>query len=122
MRKIRVKELEEGMVLACDVVDSVGRTLLNRGDTLRVAFVPKLESWGITELMVEGSAEEEIEKLKAESTISPEEIEADIQASLDRRFARVADEPHMEDIKLLAKKYLMRHALTNTGWRGPIRW
>ncbi len=122
MRKIRVKEIEEGMVLAQNIEDSVGRTLLNRGDTLRQAFIKKLDSWGVNEIIVEGSQEEEIEKLKAASVVSAEEIETDIDACLDRKFSAVAGKPLMDELKLLAKKHLMRLALTGSGQGGPIRW
>ncbi|MDR2579559.1 MAG: hypothetical protein LBC85_01015 [Fibromonadaceae bacterium] len=54
MRKIRVKDIKDEMVLLEPLKTSAGVVLMAKGTVLREAFVPRLVQRGVTTVCVEG--------------------------------------------------------------------
>ncbi len=50
-----VDKLTEGMVLASDVKDSFGRTLINKGQELQTRHIEVLRAYNIVEINISGS-------------------------------------------------------------------
>jgi len=61
---IDVSQAQPGMVLAADVLDKRGRTLIPRGKELKEKYVTALPAWGVTRIEVEG---DEVEDSDAEA-------------------------------------------------------
>jgi molybdopterin biosynthesis enzyme len=58
MRRINVKSVKDGMVLAEPVVNARGSLLMDKGTALREAFIARLTQWGIPIVCVEGRPQE----------------------------------------------------------------
>jgi hypothetical protein len=58
MRRINVKSVKDGMVLAEPVMNARGSLLMDKGTVLREAFIARLTQWGIPVVCVEGHSEE----------------------------------------------------------------
>ena len=82
MSRIRVKEIESGMILADDVVDKNGRFLLGKGCELAAKHIRAFMAWGISSVEVEGDepAPEQI------ATQIPDDVMQQIHAEISARF------------------------------------
>jgi hypothetical protein len=58
MRKISVKLVKDGMVLAEPIKNARGSLLMDKGAILHKAFVARLIQWGLSTVCVEGEPEE----------------------------------------------------------------
>jgi len=58
MRTINVKLVKDGMVLAEPITNTRGGLIMDKGTTLREAFIARLTQWGISTICVEGKPEE----------------------------------------------------------------
>lgn len=92
MKKILVEDIDNGMVLAKDVNGASGNVLLGKGTTLSSTMGRRLKNWGIPFVHIEG--EEDNKEESEESSVSPEEI----RAELEERFQGVLNIPRMTDI------------------------
>jgi len=54
MRKIRVKNIKDGMILEESIKNSAGVILMGKGTVLREAFAPRLAQRGISTVCVDG--------------------------------------------------------------------
>lgn len=61
MKKINVNDIKEGMVLAKPLVNAKGSILIQKGTTLRAAFISRLIQSKVTEVYIEGEGEEKEE-------------------------------------------------------------
>ena len=69
MRYVPLKEAEPGMVLAADLYDSVGRTLIGCHCELTESYLEKLEAYGFDGVYIEDKLSEGI---TIESVITPQ--------------------------------------------------
>ncbi|MBI4576919.1 MAG: hypothetical protein HY722_11715 [Planctomycetes bacterium] len=111
MHRLPVEELKEGMILAEPILDPVGRVLLGKGEELSALYIGKLSKWGILEVQVE-SPLTTLGELKGagqrpEPALSEEE-ERRIHAEVAHRFEQVARDEHMELVRAVALKHLLR--------------
>lgn len=58
MGEINVDFLKSGMVLACDLLDSMGRFLLGKGSVIEEKHIRIMKMWGITAAEIEGEDQE----------------------------------------------------------------
>ena len=81
MGLIHAKDLKKDMVLACEVSNKHGNTLLEKGETLSEKHIMLLKSWGITEADIEGFDRGQVEEREREtlSTAVVESIEEDLK-------------------------------------------
>ncbi|HKK01758.1 MAG TPA: hypothetical protein VJ955_06280 [Desulfuromonadales bacterium] len=66
MASVRIDNLEPGMVLAADVKDSKGRLLLTKGVTIEAKHLLVFQTWGVTNVSVEGDDDLPADPLPAE--------------------------------------------------------
>ena len=69
MRYVPLREAEPGMVLAADLYDSVGRTLIGCHCELTESYLEKLEAYGFDGIYIEDKLSEGI---TIESVITPQ--------------------------------------------------
>ncbi|HYA13471.1 MAG TPA: HDOD domain-containing protein [Syntrophales bacterium] len=60
MGKVNVDDLRTGMVLASDLMDSMGKFLLGQGTVIHKKHIEILKSWGITEADIEGLDQQKV--------------------------------------------------------------
>ena len=107
---LHINDLKEGMVLALDVKNRHGDTLLPQGRSLTAKDILILKTWGITETDVEGVDRDKVESKEMESL--PPSVIAAIESQLTELFTEVADNPVMEEIYRIVRKYKLKQALT----------
>jgi hypothetical protein len=110
MGKINISDVRAGMVLAADVQDRNGRTLLARGVEISDKHIRIFKMWGVTEADIQGVALEDVAALDA-ATIDPEVREKAEQAIL--QSFRFADMEHA-GTKELARLSTLRYVRTKT--------
>ncbi|MCA9739419.1 MAG: hypothetical protein R3E98_04300 [Gemmatimonadota bacterium] len=84
MAVISVDRADLGMVLAAPVTDRRGRLLIPAGKELDEKFLKALRMWGVTQIEVEGEAEDPVDPF---ADLPPEVMEQ-VQAEVQARFAR----------------------------------
>ena len=99
-KKVYITELEEGMVLAEDVVDSKNRVLLEAGTTITLSDISMLLTKGVLYVYVTTpQAEEE----KTQSSSEKEKIPRHI-----KRLMQKLNATDIEDLKAKLSQYLER--------------
>ena len=108
MGLIHVKDLKKGMVLACEVSNKHGNTLLEKGDMLSERHIMLLKSWGITEADIEGFDKAQVEEREREtlSTAVAESIEEDLK----NLFADFGDNPLMNELYRVVRKFNIKQS------------
>ena len=82
MAKIKVKDLEAGMVLTADVCDQNGRFLLGEGVELTDKHIKVLNAWGVISVEISGEQMPESDSL---NEVSPEVVKS-IEDDVKSRF------------------------------------
>lgn len=100
---IHVRKLQPGMILAAQVNNFLGNTLLKSGVTISEKHIITLKSWGIKSIAVEGENEEDSQH-QADTTNSAQKVVRD----LDRVFSTVKDQPIMQMIYQIVKKQALK--------------
>ena len=108
MGLIHVKDLKKDMILACEVSNKHGNTLLEKGDTLSEKHIMLLKSWGITEADIEGFDRGQVEEREREalSTAVAESIEEDIK----NLFPDFGDNPLMHELCRVVRKFNIKQS------------
>lgn len=108
MAHLRVKELQEGMVLSSDVCDQNGRFLIGSGCELTQKHIRALQSWGVVSVEIEGEATVEGNGLAD----VPDDIRLQIESETQQRFKHTdLEHPFMSAlydaaIQIKARDYL----------------
>lgn len=92
MRRISIDKLEVGMILAKPVLRGA-MVILGEGTVLTETWISRIEDMEITQIFIEGAAEQAIPKEEA-------------LAQLDRRFEKALDQPYMTPLKKLVKEHI----------------
>ena len=82
MSRVRVKEIESGMVLSEDVVDKNGRFLLGKGCELASKHIRAFLAWGVSSVEVEGDDA----VLEQVITEVPDDVLEKIELQISARF------------------------------------
>jgi len=101
MQNIPITLAAPGMVVAKEIKssdDPSSMTICGKGVALTASLISRLQSMGVQSVTVEGHP------VKMEGELSLEEM----LGALDRRFARVLDDPLMAKIKDLYRRQIMR--------------
>ncbi len=90
MKTVGAEELSPGMVLAADLKDLAGRTLLKEGAELSEGYIERIRKWGFGEIAVQGDGEDDLaEKLPPVIGYPVEGRSWDeIGADIEKRFSK----------------------------------
>ncbi len=91
MAKVKVKDLQEGAILADDVRDQNGMLILSQGQSVSGKHLRTFKSWGVTEIDIETIEEGEIEACSIEK--NEDTVSAEVKAKVDELF-RYTDTQH----------------------------
>ncbi|TET37256.1 MAG: hypothetical protein E3J72_06340 [Planctomycetota bacterium] len=105
MPQMPIGEVQPGMVLEEPAVDSLGRVLLEAGETLTERYISKLQAFGVGWLSIkpdepppsEGDA---LPKMSAKE-------QKEILKTLETKFAYVADDVRMKTLYEVVRPYLI---------------
>ena len=109
MGLIHVKDIKKGMILACEVSNKHGNTLLEKGDMLSDRHIMLLKSWGITEADIEGFDKGQIEERERE-TLSTAVVES-IEEDLKNLFPDFGDNPLMNELYRVVRKFNIKQRI-----------
>lgn len=110
MGVLHINDIKEGMVLAGDVTNRHANMLLKAGSALSAKDILIFKTWGITEIDVEGVDRDKVQQSEMES-LSPEVLEK-IEAELAGLFPEVDDNPIMQELYRIARKFKLKDAIT----------
>ena len=110
MGVLHINDLKEGMVLAENVKNRHGDVLLPEGRPLTAKDILILKTWGITEADVEGIDRDKAEKNEMEAL--PPSVIASIEKEVAELFPEVSDNPVMQEIYRIARKFKLKQALS----------
>jgi len=105
MPQISIGEVKPGMVLEEPAVDSLGRVLLEAGETLTENYISKLQAFGVGWLSIKPE-----EAPPSEGDALPkmsEKEQQDILKTLEAKFAHVADDIRMKALYRVVRPYLI---------------
>lgn len=112
MGVLSVNDLRDGMVLASEVKNKHGNVLMKKGNILSEKHIMLLKSWGIAEADIEGVDRDQLEKREIEE-LSPELI-ASVEGELKDLFSDFGDNPLMEELYRVTKKFKLKKAVEET--------
>jgi len=101
--EVSLNEVQEGAVLAVDVLDARENVLLAAGTTLTRAHISLIGRRGIKSVKIKGDQDEDAPE--GGLTADPAKI-ADALAQHQRIFSKVADRPIMAAIQRAARSHL----------------
>ncbi|MBW2339311.1 MAG: hypothetical protein JRF50_03035 [Deltaproteobacteria bacterium] len=110
MGVLYINDFKVGMVLAGDVKNRHGDILLPEGRPLTAKDILILKTWGITEADIKGIDRDKVEKSEMESL--PPSVIASIEKEVAELFPEVSDNPVMEEICRIARKFKLKQALS----------
>ena len=93
MAKIPIEQLKPGMKLGRPLLNASGMVLMAEGTELTEARISKIENMGVDSVFIEGPTR-------------PTKPKEELLASLDRRFAKVEENPSMALIKKTVKEHI----------------
>jgi hypothetical protein len=90
MNTVSAENLLPGMVLAADLKDLAGRTLLKEGAELSERYIERIRKWGFGEIAVQGEGDEGLAGALPPVVGYPVEGRswAEIQADVEKRFSK----------------------------------
>ncbi|MBI4662833.1 MAG: hypothetical protein HY735_28795 [Verrucomicrobia bacterium] len=115
MRWIPISQAAAGMVLAEPVMDSCGRLLADKGESLSTQSIGVLHDHGIREVLANESEDTSNAPRLDESTgrADIEEAAVAVRRNLDVRFRKFPENPLMQTLRRLAEKHLVQAKLSN---------
>jgi hypothetical protein len=110
MGLLNTHDLKAGMVIAQDVTNQHGNVLLGKGSELSEKHIGILKAWGVTEIDVEGVDRAQVELEEVQGL--PTEVVASIEEELQKLFPDFGDDPLMQEIYRVVKKFKMKETMT----------
>ncbi len=113
--KTPVSELQPGMVLAQQIQDDKGRTIMPEGARLTPMHIKRLEKWGVDSVLIdtEAGAKGEGKKedagkaaLQAASSEDRDKMRS-VAVAVQERFSNIGDNPVMNELKRLTVRHLV---------------
>jgi HD-like signal output (HDOD) protein len=101
MGTVNIADIKDGMVLAEDLRDSLGRFLLAKGTTIEDKHIRVMKIWGVLEAQIEGIDREEA-AAETLSRIDPEILRASEEHVANRFHYCNVDHPAVHEIRRLA--------------------
>lgn len=97
MAKIKVRNIQNGMILASDVSDQNGMLIASQGLSISEKHLRTFKSWGITEIDIEIVEEEKVETCVTAKNES--DVSAEVNAEVVELF-RYTDTQHPAMVEL----------------------
>lgn len=116
MGVLNIDDLKAGMVLAEDVTNKHGDVLLVKGSEVSEKHIMVLKAWGVTDVNVEGVDRAQVEREETQG-LSPEAV-ASVDEELKELFPDFGDDPLMQEIYRVVKKFKMRDIITQKSEAG----
>ncbi|MBE9545861.1 MAG: hypothetical protein IMF10_00025 [Proteobacteria bacterium] len=116
MGALNINDIKVGMVLAQDVRNKHGIILLKEGRILAERDITVLKTWGITEVSIKDVDRDQV--VKEEMEALPNDVVESIEKELDELFPPLGDNPVMEEIYRIVKKFRFKEALEQTHGSG----
>lgn len=93
MKMLKIDDAADGMVLAKDVKNDSGGTLLPQGSILRTAIIASLKNHGISRLVIEEEPDKGIPAFSQEEIEKAEEMCSEV---VEQRFVNPAADPMVQ--------------------------
>ncbi|MBC8205457.1 HDOD domain-containing protein [bacterium] len=107
MKKITIKDISDGCVLARDVVSSKGQLLFSAGSALNRTHIEQLSQYKIREIFIEGR------DIPSELEFFDSEAVKRLENQIEERFRDSLDNEVMQESLRVAKKIILERALRN---------
>ncbi len=107
MMKLNPSQLKEGMCVGDDVTTSDGRLLLKKGTVLTNAFIQKLTTLNIDEVLIETKTDQE----ESSSDSKPIEISQEVKEDARNKFIGLEMNAVLENLLTLTEKHLQEMKL-----------
>jgi len=104
MKKIKVEDVVDGMVVARLIEDRLGRSILKPGDQLKLTFSSRLAKWGVEEIWIEG--DDVGDDASVDSNGVDEKNRESALSKLNLQFEKYDEDSHMLLIKKITQHYL----------------
>jgi hypothetical protein len=98
MTKVKIKDLQEGMILAGDVKDQNGMLIVSQGQSISEKHLRTFKTWGITEIDIEGNMGDRAEVGPAEKNAVI--VSEEVKEKVDELF-RYTDKQHPATVELM---------------------
>ena len=108
MGELNINDIQSGMVLAQDVKNRHGLLLLRKEKVLTGKDISILKTWGISEADIRGIDREQV--VKEEINALPGDVVELIENELNEFFPPVVDNPVMEEIYSVVKRFRLKEA------------
>ena len=113
--KIQVSELQAGMILAQQIQDDKGRTIMPEGARLTPMHLKRLEKWGVESVLIDTEAGTRGEKKKEDAgkaalqAASAEDRDKmrSVAVAVQDRFSNIGDNQVMSELKRLVVRHLV---------------
>ena len=106
MGVLSVDELKADMLVAQDVLNKHGKLMLGKGSKLTKKNIMLFKAWGVIEVDVKGVDQAQVDQEEIK-TLSDENI-ASIEEELKELFPNLQDNPLMNEIARIVKKFKIR--------------
>jgi len=113
MRKITIMQACEGMVLAKPLTNSEGKILVAEKCRLTEKILTRLDDWGCDMVFVEGEPQSDEEKGIVVGLDLSDSNTEELFEQIDKSFAKVSDDPLMEQVKEALKSQLLKKLNTD---------
>jgi hypothetical protein len=110
MGLLNVNDLKPGMVLAEHVTNKHGNMLVGKGNQLSEKHIGVLKAWGVTEVNVDRVDRVQVEREEIEALAA--DVVASIEGELKELFPDFGDDPIMQEIYRVVKKFKIRDMST----------
>ncbi len=113
MRKLKIMQACEGMVLAKPLTNSEGKVLVAEKCRLTEKIITRLDDWGCDVIFVEGDPQSDEEKgIVVGLDISNGNTE-ELFEQIDKSFSKVSDDNLMQKVKEALKEQLLKKLSPN---------
>lgn len=91
MAKVKLRDIQEGMILADDVIDQNGMLILSSGQNITDKHLRTFKAWGVTEVNIEDDRQGETEVCLTEK--NAENVSVEVKKQVDELF-RYTEKQH----------------------------
>ncbi len=116
MGALNINDLKAGMVLAQPVKNKHGLILLGKETVLTGKDIMVLKNWGITEADIRGIDRDQVAKEEMEAL--PNDVVESTEKELSEFFPPFGDNPVMEEIYRIVRKFKLEQAMKQTHGSG----
>ncbi|MFQ5450548.1 MAG: hypothetical protein ACE5E9_07945 [Nitrospinaceae bacterium] len=93
MKRVRTRDLKEGMVPEKDVRDRSGRLILASGQVITARHIRTFKAWGVTDVEVETPSSEDSGEISADRDVPAPPVPEKVKEEIENLF-RFTDKSH----------------------------